>query len=293
MSALPEATDPKAADSAAQAHVQAIVERSKSSFYWSMRLLPRARRQAMFAIYAFCRELDDIADGPLDLPAKQAQLAEWRQEITLLYAGSPSPPITRALAGPVQAYALDKRWFDEIIAGMEMDAAADIRAPNMPELQLYCRRVAGAVGMLSIAVYGASGRAAAEFALALGDAVQLTNILRDLKEDAGMGRLYLPAEMLDAVAVRERDPKTVLQHAGIERICAAMVDWAEQRYEDAEAALQDCDRAALRPAIIIMATYRRLLDRLVETGLPADHRVRLSMPAKLWIALRSAVTLRP
>ncbi|KZD03903.1 presqualene diphosphate synthase HpnD [Oceanibaculum pacificum] len=278
---------------AEQAHVQAIVERSKSSFYWSMRLLPPAKRQAMFAIYAFCRELDDIADGPLPLAEKRALLEDWRREIAALYAGHPAHPIARALVEPVERYGLDRRWFEEIAAGMAMDAAGDIRAPSMPELQLYCRRVAGAVGMLSIAVYGAKGRDAADFALALGDAVQLTNILRDLKEDAAMGRLYLPAEMLEAVGIRETEPSAVLAHPGMARIAVAMVDWADQRYDDAEAALAKCDRAALRPAIVILATYRRLLDRLVETGLPADHRVRLRLGEKIWIALRSAVTLKP
>ncbi|RKQ73016.1 presqualene diphosphate synthase HpnD [Oceanibaculum indicum] len=277
----------------AEAHVLDIVRRARSSFYWSMRLLPGEKRRAMYAIYAYCRELDDIADGDLPRAEKLARLEGWRREITALYAGSPTHPIAIALAGPVARYRLDRRWFEEILAGVRMDATGDILAPSLLELQLYCRRVAGAVGMLSIAVYGASGKAAAGFALALGDAVQLTNILRDLREDAADGRLYLPADMLEAAGIHMRDPDAVLDHPAIVRVCAAMIDWAEQRYADAEDALRDCDRQALRPAIIILATYKRLLDRLKQAELPAPQRIRLGRLEKIAIALRAGLTLKP
>lgn len=276
----------------AEAHVLDIVRRARSSFYWSMRLLPGEKRRAMYALYAYCRELDDIADGDLPRAEKLARLEEWHREIAALYDGTPQHPIAVALAGPVARYTLDRRWFEEILAGVSMDAAGDICAPSLLELQLYCRRVAGAVGMLSIAIYGASGKAAAGFALALGDAVQLTNILRDLREDADIGRLYLPGDMLDAVGIRTRDPADVMAHPALPRVCAAMIDWAEQRYEDAEAALLQCDRRALRPAIVILATYRRLLSRLKETELPAQQRVRLGKLERLGIALRALVLLR-
>ena len=277
----------------AEAHVLDIVRRARSSFYWSMRLLPGEKRRAMYAIYAYCRELDDIADGDLPRVEELARLEGWRREIAALYDGTPQHPITVALAGPVARYRLDRRWFEEILAGVSMDAAGDICAPSLLELQLYCRRVAGAVGMLSIAVYGASGKAAAGFALALGDAVQLTNILRDLREDAAEGRLYLPADMLEAAGIRMRDPTAVLDHPAIVRVCAAMTDWAEQRYADAEDALRDCDRQALRPAIVILATYRRLLDRLKQAELPAAQRIRLGKLEKIAIALRAGLTLKP
>lgn len=277
----------------AEAHVLDIVRRARSSFYWSMRLLPGEKRRAMYAIYAYCRELDDIADGTLPRAEKLARLEGWQREIAALCAGSPTHPIAIALAGPVARYRLDRRWFEEILAGVSMDAAGDIQAPSLLELQLYCRRVAGAVGMLSIAVYGASGKSAAGFALALGDAVQLTNILRDLREDAADGRLYLPADMLEAAGIQMRDPDAVLDHPAIVRVCAAMIDWAEQRYADAEDALRDCDRQALRPAIVILATYRRLLDRLKQAELPAPHRIRLGRLEKIAIALRAGLTLKP
>lgn len=277
----------------AEAHVLDIVRRARSSFYWSMRLLPGEKRRAMYAIYAYCRELDDIADGDLPRAEKLARLEGWRREIAALYAGSPTHPIAIALAGPVARYRLDRRWFEEILTGVSMDATGDILAPSLLELQLYCRRVAGAVGMLSIAVYGASGKAAAGFALALGDAVQLTNILRDLREDAADGRLYLPADMLEAAGIRVRDPDAVLDHPAIVRVCTAMIDWAEQRYADAEDALRDCDRQALRPALVILATYKRLLDRLKQAELPASHRIRLGRLEKIVIALRAGLTLKP
>lgn len=277
----------------AEAHVLDIVRRARSSFYWSMRLLPGEKRRAMYALYAYCRELDDIADGDLPRAGKLARLEEWCREIAALYDGTPQHPIAVALAGPVTRYRLDRRWFEEILAGVSMDAAGDIRALSLLELRLYCRRVAGAVGMLSIAIYGASGKAAAGFALALGDAVQLTNILRDLREDAAIGRLYVPGDMLDAVGIRSRDPADVMAHPALPRVCAAMIEWAEQRYADAEAALPGCDRRALRPAIVILATYRRLLSRLKQAELPAPYRIRLGRLEKIAIALRAGLTLRP
>lgn len=277
----------------AEAYVLDIVRRARSSFYWSMRLLPDEKRRAMYAIYAYCRELDDIADGGLPRAEKLARLEGWQREIAALYAGSPAHRIAIALAEPVARYDLDRRWFEEILAGVRMDAAGDIQAPSLLELQLYCRRVAGAVGMLSISVYGAPGRAAAGFALALGDAVQLTNILRDLREDAAAGRLYLPADMLESAGIRVRDPATTLDHPAIARVCAAMIDWAEQRYADAEEALRECDRRALRPAIIILATYKRLLGRLKQATLPASQRIRLRRLEKIAIALRAGLTLKP
>ena len=193
----PPAESPALDVDAARAHVQAVVAASGSSFYWSMRLLPRAKRDAMYAIYAFCREVDDIADGAASPAAKLAELDGWRVEIAALFAGRPSRPTTRALALPVSRFALPRAEFDAMIDGMEMDAGERMRAPSLAELERYCRCVAGAVGLLSVHVFGTRGPQLEQGALALGEALQLTNILRDLAEDAGRGRLYLPRELLD------------------------------------------------------------------------------------------------
>ena len=177
--------------------MRAVVIGSGTSFYWGMRLLPAAKRNAMYAIYAFCREVDDIADGDAPVAAKLDELAGWRREIDALFEGCPSRPTTLALLDPVARFDLPRSEFHTMIDGMEMDAKDSMRAPPMSELTRYCRCVAGAVGLLSIRVFGAHGDEVRRGALALGEAMQLTNILRDLSEDATRGRLYLPRELLE------------------------------------------------------------------------------------------------
>lgn len=184
--------------SAARRHAEEMVKRSGTSFGAGMAILPKKRREAMYAIYAFCREVDDIADDALPAAEKMRRLYEWRGEIDRIYAGRPLYPTGAALLEPVRAYGLPKQEFQLLIEGMEMDADGPIVAPSMDRLFAYTRRVAGAVGMLSMPVFGApKGAASDDFALSLGDALQLTNILRDVAEDAAIGRLYLPAELLE------------------------------------------------------------------------------------------------
>jgi len=271
----------------ARAHVREIVGRSGTSFFWGMRILPRARREAMYAVYAFCREVDDIADGPLPAAAKQARLAEWRDAIEALYAGRPGLSTTRALARPVADYALPKAEFHAMIDGMEMDAAERMRAPSWAELEHYCRCVAGAVGMLSVRVFGARSRAADASAVALGEALQLTNILRDLGEDAARGRLYLPRELLEAHGIAPREARAVLADPAAAAVCEELAGRAEARFAQAERWLAACDRATMRPAHIMMAIYRRTLARLRARGWrDLDRPVRLGRTERLWLALR-------
>ncbi|MGH6619914.1 MAG: squalene/phytoene synthase family protein, partial [Alphaproteobacteria bacterium] len=200
------------ASAADRAHVRSVVQAVGSSFYGAMRTLPKDRRDAMFAIYAFCREIDDIADDPMPKGERAAALAGWRGEIDRLYDGQPRKPTARALLEPIARYALRKEDFAALIDGMEMDANESFQGPPMDTLTLYCERVAGAVGMLSVRVFGEPGDAGARLAWALGQALQLTNILRDLKEDAERGRLYLPAELLSKHGIAARDPAAVLAH---------------------------------------------------------------------------------
>lgn len=281
---------PALSDEAASAHVAAITKSSGTSFYWAMRLLPKPRRDAMFAIYAFCREVDDIADrdGPAD--SKLAGLAEWRHEIDRIYSGVPHNLTAQALVGPARDFALRREDFLAVIEGMEMDVRGEMQAPTAAALEAYCRCVAGAVGLLSIRVFGAADPAAEAFAIDLGAALQLTNILRDLRQDAELGRLYLPRELLMRHGIANRDPDAVLSHPALPEICTALAGQAEARFAAAESNLLRSDPAALRPAVVMMHNYHLLLERLVRAGWRRlDAPVRVSVPEKLWIAFRYGV----
>lgn len=286
MNASAVGTATECLDQAAREHVQKVVTGARTSFFWAMRLLPAARREAMFAIYAFCREVDDIADDPLPIEEKRRRLAEWRREIERLYAGKPEWPTSRALLGPVQAYGLAQEDFIALIDGMEMDANG-FSAPPLAELELYCDRVASAVGRLSVRAFGAAEPQARDVALHLGQALQLTNILRDLKEDAQRGRLYLPAEWLEEAGIQERDPHEVLAHPNLARVCDRIAAKAEERFASARRAIAQCAPGPMRPAVVMMHVYHGILIALRRRGWKAlDRRVGLSKPAKLWIALR-------
>jgi presqualene diphosphate synthase len=276
-----------AADPEALAHVGNVTRSSGSSFLAAMRLLARPRREAMYAIYAFCREVDDVADEPAPAADKLARLAEWRAEIDRLYAGMPRHPTARALAPAVRAYNLARADFIAIIEGMEMDVNDTMRAPPLAMLEAYCDRVAGAVGLLSIRVFGANRPGDRDFAVALGRALQCTNILRDLAEDAALGRLYLPREMLEAAGIRTNDPDAVLAHPALPAACSTFATYAEDRFSEAKQALGGRSPGPLRPAVMMMAVYRRLLGRMRRGGWRDPwHRVTLSRPEKLWIAFR-------
>ena len=268
-------------------HVRHLVERSGTSFYWAMRLLPPPRREAMFAVYAFCRDVDDIADDEGDIDQRRRGIAAWRDEIERLFDGRPTRPISRALLGPVEAFALPREEFAAILDGMSMDAEERMLAPPLDELLLYCRRVAGAVGMLSVRVFGDAGDAACKLAVVEGEALQLTNILRDLGEDAARGRLYLPREYLQDADVAFEPPERVLDDPRLAQVCRRLADLAEDRFQEAELLISHCDRRALRPAVVILEAYHRLLARLRREDW-RDPRARLSISRleKLWVAAR-------
>lgn len=278
------------ATTADEAHVLDVVQSAGSSFYGAMRTLPKEQRDAMFAIYAFCREIDDIADDPLPLDEKNAALADWRDEIDRLYAGHPRKPTGRALLLPVSRYDLRKEDFIALIDGMEMDAADAFHGPSMETLTLYCERVAGAVGMLSVRVFGEPGEAGTRLAWSLGQALQLTNILRDVHEDTERGRLYLPQELLAKHHIETRDADAVLGHPSLPAVCADLAALATQRFDEAFAAMGDCDRRKIRPAVVMMHVYRAVLDKLIARGWTRlDEPVKVSKAAKLWIAFRYGI----
>jgi squalene synthase HpnD len=262
------------------------VEAAGTSFYWAMRLLPKDRRNGMYAVYAFCREVDDIADDWPEVE-RPAGLAGWHDEIEAIYAGRPRHLIARALAEPVARFRLRKSDFHDVIDGMEMDAAQAIRAPELATLDLYCARVAAAVGHLSVHVFGDPGEAAHQVADALGRALQLTNILRDLAEDAERGRLYLPRELLGRHGIRGDDPRAVLRHPALPAVCRDVAAIAVRHFEAAQAAMARSSRRAMRPAAIMGAFYRAMLDALLAADWrDPTARVSLSSGRKLWLVLR-------
>jgi presqualene diphosphate synthase len=263
------------------------VEAAGTSFYWAMRLLPRERREGMYAIYAFCREVDDIADDTAPPAQKQAALSAWHREIDELYAGSPQQLVARALVEPVERYRLRRDDFHAVIDGMEMDAAEDIRAPDLATLDLYCGRVAGAVGHLSVHVFGDASPAAHTVADHLGRALQLTNILRDLDEDARRGRLYLPREILDRHGIGTTEPLAVLRHPALPATCRDVAALAMTHFDKAAEAMAVCSRSAMRPAAVMGAFYRGTLDALLREGWrDPSRRVGLSKSQKLRLVLR-------
>ena len=274
--------------------MRGVLKASGSTFYWSMRLLPPRRREAIYALYALCRELDNLADGPFTVPAKRLGLAAWSAEIDELFKGRPGHVLTVALAPAVAEYGLARAEFNELIDGLRMDAGGTMQAPPALEtLELYCRRVAGSVGLLMLPILGARTPAAVAFALRLGTAMQLTNILRDLGEDAARGRLYLPREMLEAAGIAEREASAVLGHAGLERACESLAALAASRYAEAAACFPAEDQVALRPALLMMAAYRRLLHRLRRGPWPNPSRPRIGLGLHAWLAVRTYFTSRP
>ncbi|NQV80396.1 MAG: presqualene diphosphate synthase HpnD [Alphaproteobacteria bacterium] len=273
----------------ARDHVRGVVDRSGSSFGWSMRTLPLAQREAMYAVYAFCREVDDIADEPGDPVARARELERWRDEIDAVYAGSPTRPTGVALAGAVKSFALPKYAFAAIIDGMAMDLRGDMTAPTEVVLSQYCDRVAGAVGRLSLTIFGGADSVADELAHVLGEALQFTNILRDLGEDAQLDRLYLPRERLRAHGIEANDPATVLAHPNIGAVCAEVARHARNRFAESAALVARAD-SRLKPVRMMIAVYEGILSGLEQRGWgDPGAPYRLPRRTKLWIALRHGI----
>ncbi len=259
-----------------------------SSFYLAMRILQREQRNAMFAIYSFCRDIDDIADGNAPRPDRLAKLRQWRDDIDALYAGEARPG-TANLVQPVERFALEREDFYGLLDGMEMDARADIRAPALTELELYCDRVACAVGRLSVRVFGMEREPGRQLAHHLGQALQLVNVLRDIDEDAAMGRLYLPREALALADIHHSDPAEVMKEPRLGIACEFVCDIARRHFAAADRILAAAPRRAVRAPKIMREVYGQLLAELCARGWAAPRRaVRLNKPKLIWTALRHA-----
>src|SRR6516164_8151566 len=261
---------------------------SGSSFYAAMRILPRDQREAMFQIYSFCRQVDDIADsdGPRD--ERLVALQEWRNDIDALYQGNP-PPRLKDYVTSVKTFGLKREDFLAIVDGMEMDVPQDIRAPDMATLDLYCDRVASAVGRLSVRVFGLPQEDGILLAHHLGRALQLTNILRDIDEDAALGRLYLPREALLHAGITSDDPAVVAADRALPKVCAGIVARARTHFETADEVMARNSRRVVRAPRIMERYYRAILELLVRRGFAAPRApVRLNKLAKLAIVFRYA-----
>jgi presqualene diphosphate synthase len=268
---------------------QAAERASGSSFYSGMRILPRPQREAMFEIYAFCRAVDDIADDPGPREARREQLQRWRADIDALYDGAP-PPQLSGLAQASRRFDLQREDFLAVIDGMEMDVVADIRAPDLATLDLYCDRVACAVGRLSVRVFGMERKAGLALADHLGRALQLTNILRDLDEDAALGRLYLPREVLREVGIISTDPAAVVTNPMLGEACGVIVEKARTHFRRARTIMAQNPRRVVRAPRIMGEAYGVILDRLVARGFaPPRARIRLPRARLLFIVLRNLI----
>lgn len=264
----------------------AKTQASGSSFYAGMRLLPKPEREAMFAIYAFAHAVDDIADeGDDTREARRTALGAWRQDIESLYVGSPSPRAA-FLQDTVRRYGLRKEDFLAVIDGMDMDVAEDIRAPDLKTLDLYCDRVASAVGRLSVKVFGMDETPGLTLAHHLGRALQLTNILRDLDKDAEAGRLYLPREYLDEAWIAGSDPKPVIAEPAIDKVCRRLAQAAHEHYREAQALMAARPRGLLRAPRLMGAVYSEILAKMERVGwAPPRTRVRIGKARLLLIVL--------
>lgn len=264
---------------------------ARSSFYSAMRILPKRQRQAMFALYAFCRAVDDVADepGPVTPAQRLAELDRWRADVAAMFDGRPSQHLSD-LAQPVRDYDLQRRDFDAVIDGMAMDAAENIRAPDWRTLDLYCDQVASAVGRLSVRIFGLPELQGEALACHLGRALQLTNVLRDIDEDAAIGRLYLPREALRAAGVQTNDPLEAAADPKLAAACVEVAARAHAHLSKAQAVMDSAPRAAVRAPRLMAAAYGSILDRMVTEGFaPPRRRVAASRPRVLAALLRYGV----
>jgi len=270
-----------------QQYCEEKTAKSGSSFYYSFMFLPKEKREAITALYAFCREVDDIADECTDFSIAQTKLNWWRTEIECLYQDKPQHPVSKALAKPVKDYHLDSEHFIEIIDGMEMDLKFN-RYEDFKQLQLYCYRVASVVGLLSAQIFGFKNRKTLKYAHDLGMAFQLTNIVRDVGEDARRNRIYIPLDELANFNVTEDDILKSSESETIKRLLDHQIERAETYYDRALRELPKEDRKSQRVGLMMAAIYRTLLREIKADGAEKvlNSRTSLGTLRKLWLAFK-------
>ncbi|WP_374485850.1 presqualene diphosphate synthase HpnD [Zoogloea sp.] len=269
------------------AYCQEKAASSGSSFYYSFMFLPPERRQAITALYAFCREVDDVVDECHDMQIAQAKLDWWRMQVAQIYDGAPEHPVGQALQQINKQFPLPREQLLEIIDGMQMDLQ-QTRYLDWKALQLYCYRVASVVGLLSAEIFGYTNRQTLKYAHDLGMAFQLTNIIRDVGEDARRGRIYLPIDELQRFNVPARQILDGQHSDNFRELMAFQTQRARQFYDQAFAQLPDEDRKTQRPGLVMAAIYRTLLDEIEADGFQVlDRRTSLTPLRKIWIAGRT------
>jgi len=271
-----------------------LTRSSGTSFYYAFRVLPAAKRRAIYALYALCRALDDCVDEPDG--EGEAGLRRWLEEVDRCYAGAPQTELGRELAEALRRFPIPRACIEDVAQGCRMDLAGT-RYATFEELRGYCRRVASAVGLASIEIFGYRDPRTREYAVELGLALQLTNILRDLADDAARGRLYVPLCELQRFGIAPQEfleaaARTAPAPPAIAELLGEQAERARAHYEKARELLPACDRRAMASAEIMGAVYRALLEELVRRGHPLGVRVSLSRPRKAWIALRTLVRVR-
>ena len=281
-------------DKVLEKQVENIVKKSASSFYFSMRFMPYRKRKAMFAIYAFCRIVDDIADEPGDKGDKNDNLNEWEKDIKSMYSGeitTLNSPVALCLHETIKDFRLPMQELLALIEGMRMDLN-NLKSPwQAYDVYLYCRRVAGAVGVLSVYVFneGHVSKEMLSFALLLGEALQVTNILRDMQEDFSNNRCYVPKVILDRYGVAELSPSKLATNPSLEYVRQDLGKYAEHLYEQAELILSTMSRQekkALKPALTMKNVYFAYLKKMRESGWEVSSKVKINKIIKLYLALR-------
>ena len=260
---------------------------SGSSFYYSFLFLPEERRRAITALYAFCREVDDVVDETKEVGVASAKLEWWRQEIVKVYHGRPQHPVARALAEIAKPYRLEEAQLQEIIAGMAMDLEYNAY-PDFEALKVYCHRVAGVVGILAAKIFGYTDAHTLEYAEDLGLAFQLTNIIRDVGEDARRNRIYLPLHELAQYGVTAEDIAAGRETGSFRKLMEFQIARANSYYDLALSKLPPSDRKAQRPGLVMAAIYRTLLQEIQSDGCHVlTRRTALTPIRKLWIAWKT------
>ena len=271
-------------------HVAKVVNRSGTSFYWSMRLLPRNRRLGIYSVYAFCREVDDIADCDLLPSEKLEKLGEWRQEIDKVFSGTPKTLIGQALQSSAGTFGLNKIDFLRVIDGMEQDSAFEVRIRDWGSLEEYIDRVSCSVGRLSNPIFGICGEKNEKLAKSLGQALQLTNILRDLFEDASDNRLYVPRDMICEQGIFSEIPIEVILHPEFKEIYKKIIKRAEILFERACCIISAGNRENVAPTSLMLQNYWRVLKKIEKTKVPTRGKTfALSKFEMMWILLRYGI----
>jgi phytoene synthase len=268
-------------------YCQQKAAQSGSSFYYSFLFLPPQRRQAITALYAFCREVDDVVDETSDASIAQTTLQWWRHEVQQMLAGAPTHPVTKALQPHLAPFNLRGEHLMAVIDGMEMDLT-QTRYLDFKGLERYCWHVASVVGILSASIFGYTDQRTLVYAEKLGMAFQLTNIIRDVGEDARRGRIYLPIDELQKFEVTAADILNAKHSERFEALMKFQLARAQAYYDEALANLPAIDRRSQRPGLIMAAIYRTLLDEIDNDGLRVlQHKVKLTPLRKLWLAWKT------